>query len=108
MIDILGTILLVGLMFFLMRRGGGCCGGGHSQHNQHKGHSGHSGCGHGGHSNQGHEDHSNHLPENQMDTAKDPVCGMYVSKNNSISRTINGKTYYFCSERCEKEFLKNN
>ena len=37
--------------------------------------------------------------------AKDPVCGMFVDeKTATITRTIRGTTWYFCSETCAKTF----
>ncbi|MFQ6085611.1 MAG: HAD-IC family P-type ATPase, partial [Candidatus Bathyarchaeia archaeon] len=38
--------------------------------------------------------------------AKDPICGMYVDEKKGIKREVKGKTYYFCGERCVKEFEK--
>jgi Cu+-exporting ATPase len=39
--------------------------------------------------------------------AKDPVCGMYVNeKTATITRTIRGTKWYFCSETCAKTFEK--
>ncbi|MDG6926998.1 MAG: cadmium-translocating P-type ATPase [Nitrososphaerota archaeon] len=39
--------------------------------------------------------------------AKDPVCGMYVDeKTAAYQYTLNGYTYYFCSENCLKRFAK--
>lgn len=35
---------------------------------------------------------------------KDPVCGMYIDKEKSIKREIEGKTYYFCSGSCARTF----
>jgi YHS domain-containing protein len=41
-------------------------------------------------------------------TAKDPVCGMSVKVEGAkYSAAAEGKTYYFCSEGCKTEFLKN-
>lgn len=37
---------------------------------------------------------------------KDPVCGVFVPKRQAIALMMDGKTYYFCSERCRKEFFK--
>jgi YHS domain-containing protein len=31
---------------------------------------------------------------------KDPVCGTYVSTAASITRTVNGEIFYFCSQEC--------
>jgi len=39
--------------------------------------------------------------------AKDPVCGMYVDEKNAVYKTtVEGRTYYFCSENCLKTFEK--
>ena len=35
----------------------------------------------------------------------DPVCGKKVNKE--IEFAYEGKKYYFCSEECMKEFIKN-
>ncbi|KPU27306.1 hypothetical protein TR13x_06070 [Caloranaerobacter sp. TR13] len=91
--NILLAIGFVVLMFYMMRRGGGCCGGhSHGSHTTHQHHSEHD----------MHKDNHNNM--HALDTAKDPVCGMYVSKSNSIRKTINGHTYYFCSRECEEKF----
>lgn len=38
---------------------------------------------------------------------KDPVCGMMVDPNNSAGKSeYMGKTYYFCSPGCKKDFDK--
>jgi membrane fusion protein, copper/silver efflux system len=39
-------------------------------------------------------------------SAKDPVCGMDVDPNakNALSAKHGGKTYYFCAEKCKKDF----
>ena len=40
--------------------------------------------------------------------AKDPVCGMTVDEKKAAgSSTYSGKTFYFCSPGCKKEFDKN-
>jgi len=39
---------------------------------------------------------------------KDPVCGMDVDPKNAAAKSeYHGKTYYFCSLGCKKEFEKN-
>ena len=94
-------ILIFGVMAYMMFRGGGCCGGGHENHSgdEHMGH-------------QKPNEHTGGYIENttniSIDTAKDPVCGMNVSKKDAISREINGTTYYFCSKNCANEFEKNH
>ena len=37
-------------------------------------------------------------------TVKDPVCGMYMDPRLAFQTVHQGKTYYFCSEACRKEF----
>jgi RND family efflux transporter MFP subunit len=43
--------------------------------------------------------------------SKDPVCGLEVSAKKASKENrathYNGKTYYFCSEECKREFEKN-
>lgn len=42
-------------------------------------------------------------------TAIDPVCGMMVNMNEAAAfETVNGKTYYFCSEKCHAFFKEKN
>ena len=36
---------------------------------------------------------------------KDPVCGMMVGESSTLRVEHDGKTVYFCSETCKKEFL---
>ena len=38
-------------------------------------------------------------------TAIDPICGMMVNMNEAAAlMTVNGKTYYFCREKCRDRF----
>jgi YHS domain-containing protein len=38
----------------------------------------------------------------------DPVCGMtVVAGENPPSVTLHGRTFYFCSEACRAQFVKN-
>jgi P-type Cu+ transporter len=38
--------------------------------------------------------------------ATDPVCGMYVDERTStLTATVRGRTYYFCSETCRETFV---
>ena len=41
---------------------------------------------------------------------QDPVCGVYCPKRDALSLNQQGKTYYFCSDKCRQEFRdqKNN
>ncbi|MBI5235408.1 MAG: heavy metal translocating P-type ATPase [Deltaproteobacteria bacterium] len=36
--------------------------------------------------------------------AKDPVCGMVVPRERSLSAVVNGRKYYFCAESCLRTF----
>jgi len=35
---------------------------------------------------------------------QDPVCGVYCPKRDALSLNWQGKTYYFCSDKCRQEF----
>jgi YHS domain-containing protein len=105
--------IFAGLMIFLMSKGGGCCGGhSHGSHSN-DGHSHGGGCC-GGHSDDNNNSHNhghdelNNRPMNELEAVKDPVCGMYVNPDTAIRETIDGKTYYFCSESCRKQFVKSH
>lgn len=40
--------------------------------------------------------------------AKDPICGMTVDEATARWTSVyEGKTYYFCNERCKRIFDKN-
>jgi Cu+-exporting ATPase len=36
--------------------------------------------------------------------AKDPICGMMVSKASALTSERGGRTYYFCSPQCQRTF----
>jgi Cu+-exporting ATPase len=36
---------------------------------------------------------------------KDPICGMTVDEATALHADRDGKTFYFCSEHCQKKFL---
>lgn len=36
---------------------------------------------------------------------KDPVCGMTVDEATALRAERDGKTSYFCSDRCRQKFL---
>jgi YHS domain-containing protein len=38
---------------------------------------------------------------------QDPFCLTYVSKRIAVRRKIAGKDYYFCGERCLKNYLED-
>ena len=37
---------------------------------------------------------------------RDPVCGTYLEPSRALSARSDGTTHYFCSERCQRSFLK--
>lgn len=39
---------------------------------------------------------------------QDPHCQTYIPKETALRATIDGKLYYFCSQKCLKEFKKNS
>ena len=43
-------------------------------------------------------------PSEVADTVKDPNCGVYVPKNQSITRLVQGKEQFFCSNKCADEY----
>lgn len=40
----------------------------------------------------------------EKEIKKDPVCGMTVNPDTALSADRGGLTYYFCSEKCRREF----
>ena len=41
-----------------------------------------------------------------MKLVRDPVCGTFVAPRQELSLTARGETYYFCSEKCRREFRR--
>lgn len=39
-----------------------------------------------------------------VELKKDPVCGIYVSAETRVRKTVGGKEYFFCSESCRDRF----
>jgi YHS domain-containing protein len=35
---------------------------------------------------------------------RDPVCGLLINPADALRREYHGKTYYFCSELCKRDF----
>lgn len=42
-------------------------------------------------------------PEGE-DTHKDPVCGVYVARDDSVIGNLEGEKYYFCSMACLEKY----
>jgi Cu+-exporting ATPase len=39
---------------------------------------------------------------------KDPICGMTVDEATALHAEREGKTFYFCSDHCQKKFLSTS
>jgi uncharacterized protein len=39
---------------------------------------------------------------------QDPVCGVYVPKENSIGMRYQGEELFFCSQKCKATFIHNH
>jgi len=37
---------------------------------------------------------------------QDPQCKTYIPRRQAIEKTIDGKTYHFCSDACASKFLQ--
>jgi YHS domain-containing protein len=42
-----------------------------------------------------------------MKLVRDPVCGTFVSPNESFAFSTSGETHYFCSAECRERFKKS-
>jgi YHS domain-containing protein len=40
------------------------------------------------------------------DLVEDPHCHTYIPKSSAYVVSINGKSVYFCSERCLREYMR--
>ncbi len=38
------------------------------------------------------------------DMVQDPNCGTYIPKKQCITKSIEGKEYFFCSKKCAEEY----
>ena len=43
-------------------------------------------------------------PTETADMAQDPNCGTYVPKKQSITKSVQGEEYFFCSKKCADEY----
>lgn len=44
--------------------------------------------------------------ESGKQMVQDPVCRVFVPRENAVSETIGGQTYFFCSRSCATAFQK--
>ena len=53
---------------------------------------------------------SGHAVQASQESTTDPVCGMSIDREKSLSNglkeTYRGDTYYFCSDKCHKQFME--
>ena len=61
--------------------------------------------GHGTITNRKYSGHRNREIDDLM--VKDPVCEVYIPKNEGIRLLVDGQEYYFCSSKCRDTFLEN-
>jgi Cu+-exporting ATPase len=51
---------------------------------------------------------SGHVGESKtgsrVELRKDPVCGVYVSPETRVRKSVSGEEYFFCSESCRDRF----
>lgn len=40
-----------------------------------------------------------------VELVRDPVCGTFVVPNTSLGSTSGGRTHYFCSEKCRRDWV---
>lgn len=45
------------------------------------------------------------MPSDSVARTLDPVCGMFVDESTDFHVERDGKSYYFCSDRCRQSFL---
>ncbi len=45
--------------------------------------------------------------DDEVETFRDPVCGVYVTRSDAVSAKIEGKWVHFCSTRCRESYLRN-
>ena len=45
-----------------------------------------------------------HMAQATTDVLKDPVCGMTVTEESKYHEEFKGKTYFFCSDKCQSKF----
>ncbi|HOP41600.1 MAG TPA: YHS domain-containing protein [Geobacteraceae bacterium] len=43
----------------------------------------------------------------EVTTYRDPVCGMYVTREDAVSEKIGGERFYFCSIDCLEKFRRD-
>ena len=45
---------------------------------------------------------------NPTEMVQDPNNGVYIPKSEAIKKTVNGKEYYFSSEKSAEEYIRKN
>jgi YHS domain-containing protein len=44
---------------------------------------------------------------NEVETYRDPVCGVYVSEEDAVVGRMDGERIYFCSMECLEKYRRN-
>jgi len=44
-------------------------------------------------------------PTGLNEMVRDPVCGLYVTDNESITAVVKGREFHFCSAECRRKFI---
>jgi YHS domain-containing protein len=50
----------------------------------------------------------NEIEDKAIELVKDPICNMYVNRNTPYKVKYYDNIYYFCSEKCQIDFIENN
>ena len=51
---------------------------------------------------------SNSKEPNPTEMVQDPNNGVYIPKSEAIKKMVNGKEYYFSSEKSAEEYIRKN
>ena len=49
----------------------------------------------------------NEIEDKAIELIKDPMCNMYVNRTTPYKVKYYDNVYYFCSEKCQNNFIEN-
>lgn len=49
----------------------------------------------------------NEIEDKAIELVKDPICNIYVNRNTPYKVKYYDNIYYFCSEKCQNNFIEN-
>jgi len=52
------------------------------------------------------EKEKNAIVEDAIELVKDPICNIYVNRNTPYKVKYYDNIYYFCSEKCQNNFIE--